>query len=75
MTFADDIRALKAREATLAADTDAKLTQLTTALAARLRPLTALDWLTDDGLQQASRAFVDSAIRTAIAAAPPPAVG
>lgn len=70
-TFADDIRALKTREAALAADTDVKLTQLTAALVARLRPLAALDWLTDDGLQQASRAFADSAIRTTIAAPPP----
>lgn len=71
MAFSDDIQALKARSDALAADTNTTLTQLTTALFNRLRPIAALTWMTDDGLNQACRAFADSAIRTVIP--PPPA--
>jgi hypothetical protein len=71
MAFSDEIQELTARRGALAAETDATLTRLTSALYARLRPIAALAWMTDDGLLQAARAFADSAIRTV--PAPPPA--
>lgn len=54
------------------ADMDAVVARLAAALYARLRPLPALDWLTDDKLQRSCRAFAQTAREIATATDPLP---
>lgn len=70
MAFSDDVRSLSARADAVRTDMGATVTQLATALSTRLRPLAALDWMTDDALQQACQAFAASAIRSFVQSPP-----
>lgn len=72
MAFSDDMQVLKTRADTLRTDMDATLMQLATALYNRLRPLPAIDWMTDAVLLQACQAFAGVAMRSVIPPAPMP---
>lgn len=54
------------------AEVDAIVARLAAALYVRLRPLPALDWLSDDKLQRACRAFAQTAREIATATDPLP---
>lgn len=70
--FSDDVAALKAQADAVVAAHHAALDQLTTALFTRLKPLPALDWMTDAQLQTACSAFASTAITQVV---PPVAPG